>query len=211
MAAGRSSQTVCQRPFVLATCACCVALVADHAVADEARDAPSASYDCGTLTLYVLLRLEGRGSDLRDIESCLPPPSPRGFSMKELRDAARPLGLSLAGVRLPGRRRLDRPALVFARRGPHGHYCVVRPVGHTGRLVQVIDALRDPEVLDMSDLAKSPEWTGLALIPSRPNWPARVSWCLVVAGIAGFGIWVIRRRCGALGSKPCLAQQVDGQ
>lgn len=141
------------------------------------------SYDCGAFALYSLLRIEGRAVHPRDLEARLPPPLPGGLSMKRLRDAASSLGLHLTGVRFSGSISLDRPALVFTRRGVHGHYLVLRPVGHTGKLVQVIDSADDPSVVDMADLASAPGWTGLALIPSRPNWPALAGWGLLCAGL----------------------------
>ena len=65
---------------------------------------------------------------------------------------------------------IDRPMLVFLKRGSHGHFVVIRPIGHTGKLVQVIDSARGTEVVDKSDLINSPDWTGLALIPVRTDW-----------------------------------------
>ena len=174
-------------PFV-----CAVLTV--RASTDGMSDSPAADYDCGTLALYTLLRLEGRAIRLRDVDASLPAPPPQGFSMEQLRDAASSFGVSLMGVHLPRQGSPDRPALVFTRHGPHGHFSVVRPIGHTGKLVQTIDALREPDVVDLPDLITSPEWTGLALIPSRPNWPARIGWCLLGGTIAGgLAVWVLPR------------------
>lgn len=158
--------------------------VAARVFADDATDPPPQAYDCGTLALYTLFHLEGQRVGLRDLEAALPAPPHSGFSMKQLRDAARSLGVHLAAVHLPKTGPWDRPALVFTRRGPHGHFLVVRPIGHTGKMVQLIDSLGDPDVLDISDIVKSPEWTGLALIPSRATWPARIGWALLSGAIA---------------------------
>jgi hypothetical protein len=143
---------------------------------EEAPDRTAALYDCGTQALYTLLQLEGRPTDLRRLESHLPVPTPRGYSMGQLRDAAGFCGLELIGVRLRGGARApDRPALAFLKRGPHGHFVVIRPVGHTGKLVQVIDPSGPIDVTDAANLYASREWTGLALIPARPNWSVRAT------------------------------------
>ena len=127
-------------------------------------------FDCGTLSLYTLMRIEGKATDLHQISSRLPTPPANGFSMRELRDAARGLGFDLRGVRLHDDGRFgDEPALVFLNRSPHGHFVVVRPVGHTGKIVQVFDSVRSPVTAEIDDLRRSPEWTGLALVPARPN------------------------------------------
>jgi ABC-type bacteriocin/lantibiotic exporter with double-glycine peptidase domain len=142
--------------------------------ADESVPSATATYDCGTLALYNLLRLEGHPTDLATLESRLSSPSPRGHSMQQLRDAARSFGLDLIGVRLSKRHgSLDRPALVFLKEGHHGHFLVIRPIGQTGKLIQMLDSNRMPDVVDAADLFASPRWTGLALIPDRPNWSMR--------------------------------------
>lgn len=130
----------------------------------------SGTFDCGTLSLYTLLRLAGKPTDLARISSHLPKPSSAGPSMQELRDAARDLGLELTGVKLPdsGRFEVDH-AIVHLDRGDHGHFVVVRPVGHTGKVVQVFDSVRDPIAVEIDDLRKTPDWTGLALVPIRRN------------------------------------------
>lgn len=173
--------------------------------AEGPSGAGPANYDCGTLALYTLLRLEGRATRLVDVGTSLHPRPAPGSSMRELRDAAASLGVRLTGIRLPPDGRLDRPAIVFTRRGGHGHFFVLRPVGHTGELVQVLDALQDPDVTDMPNLVNSPGWTGLALIPSRPRWPVRLGWSLLgIAIICSLGLLFAarrsRRRAGLAGS-----------
>ncbi len=90
--------------------------------------------------------------------------------MADLRDAARAHGLVLTGVTL---RRdgaaPDRPALVFMKREGHGHFLIIRPVGHSGRLVQIIDTIGDPSITDAAELYATPQWTGIALVPTRHN------------------------------------------
>lgn len=142
---------------------------------EEHPSASSATSDCGTQALYVLLRLEGRSVEPARLGAILPPPRPDGHSMKELRDAARVVRLDLAGVRIRRSDRApDRPILALVHDGPHGHFIVVRPIGHTGRLVQVIDGIRPPRVVNAAVLYASPGWTGLALIPHRPIGLARI-------------------------------------
>jgi hypothetical protein len=138
--------------------------------ADFRPPAEIRTYDCGTIALHTLLVIEGRSLGVDELRARMPPLALRGRSIAELRDAARATGLQLVGVSLAkGTRAPDRPALVFFRRGEHGHFAVIRPVGHSGKLIQVIDIAEAPTVMDASDLYASPEWTGLALIPRRPN------------------------------------------
>lgn len=147
----------------------------------ELRDAP---YDCGTKAIYFVLQFEGRSVDPDRIVAVLNESSPsvvgnsspQGRSMEDLRDAAARLGLVLDGVRwLRGGPTPDRPVIAFLDRKPHGHFIAVRPVGHSGKLVQVFDGESPPEVIDASRLTASSEWTGLILTPHRPNWSARLA------------------------------------
>lgn len=137
---------------------------------------------CGTLSLYVLCRLEGRKVDLTTVAARLPEDVRAGHSLAEIRDAAAECGLRLRGVRLrPSDWPLDRPALVHLDRHSSGHFVVIRPVGQSGRLAQVIDGRHRVEVLDFERLVSSPEWTGLALIPGRPNWAGGAGVALAIA------------------------------
>jgi hypothetical protein len=152
-------------------------------------------YDCGIQSLYTLLRLEGVNVTLDRLERSLPAPSPTGYSLAELRDAASTCGLKLIGARLkPDAQAIDRPILAFLQRGKHGHFIVLRPAGHTGTLAQVLDMGSDPEMIDKATIFKSPEWTGLALLPARPNWPARIAGA---SGLGGISIvlspWIVKR------------------
>lgn len=180
------------RAFVaLATLAVAVGVRAEEV------DSESAIYDCGTRSLYAILRLEGRSCDLTALSASLPSPAPLdGYSLLQLREAARRCGLDSMGVALKrSESACDRPILAYVKRNGHGHFLVVRPVGHTGRLVQVIDGYRPPEVLDAADLYASPEWTGLALIPTRPNWPAWIAATVAAAGVLALAAtWPFRRR-----------------
>jgi hypothetical protein len=150
--------------------------------------------DCGTLALYSLLQIEGFPASLNVISSQLPPYRPAGYSMNELRIAARSLGLVLDGAFL-GRSAdpIDRPMLAFLKVDSKGHFLVIRPAGHTGKLVQVIDSNQPPRVMEKVDLVASEQWTGLVLAPRRTSW-----WTVGIASLppllmGGFLIAVLRR------------------
>lgn len=139
-----------------------------HAQAAAPASTNDSHYDCGTLALYHLLQLEGLPIELPTIESRLPVMPPAGYSMKELRDAAGACGLQLSGLRLKDpSRELDRPMIAFLQ---PGHYLVVRPVGHTGKLIQVLNGTEDSTILDKGILFARPEWTGLVLAPRRRSF-----------------------------------------
>ncbi len=91
-------------------------------------------------------------------------------------------------------RAIDRPMLVFLNRGEHGHFLVLRPVGTTGKLVQVVDSVNPPAVIDKTALFAAKSWTGLALIPDEPrSWvlPARIAAAVVL--VLGFLIFFVRK------------------
>jgi hypothetical protein len=61
-----------------------------EAQSDEQTSPAREVYDCGTLSLYYLLRLEGRSVELPQLESVLPRNAgASGYNMEQLRDAAR--------------------------------------------------------------------------------------------------------------------------
>jgi Peptidase C39 family len=166
------------RPFVI--------VLAFDAAASAGNDKPpvlpkvpeksgDSGFSCGTLALAAMLRLEGRPADIDRVRSLLP--DRPAHSLSELRDAGLALGLKLRGVHLSRRDwPLDRPALVHLDRNDSGHFVVIRPVGNTGLLVQMIDSVHGVEVMDVKDLFASGQWTGAALVPSRSvDWvPARL-------------------------------------
>ena len=173
-----------------------IVLTANGLIRAQADPDPSLrEYDCGTLALYNLLRLEGRSTDLATIERHLPVTNGGRYSLKDLRDAARVSGLNLDGVQLAKSDKAPTQlALVHLDRKPDGHFLLVRPVGFTGKLVQVIDSTQEPFVLDAANLYASPEWTGLALVPSRPNWPVRaVGLVSIAAGLTLVVVGLLRK------------------
>jgi len=132
---------------------------------------PSTGPDCGWASLYSLLRLEGHSVTVSDIKRNLPPPDDDGYSMLELLEAASRCGLNLNGVRLVGNDQvIDRPMILFFDQKPHGHFLVARPVGHSGKLVQVLELGSPPDVLDQAQLLGSEQWTGLALVPASSKF-----------------------------------------
>ena len=145
------------------------------------------SWDCGAVALYHLLHLTGRSADLNELRSVTRTPGAEGHSFRELRQAARHFGLPLVAVVLPKRRSaIQGPVLLFVKMGREGHYLVVRPVGHTGHLVQVLDGARPPDVIDVERLFDSPSWTGLALVPRGSNHLAMAAGGLGLACLAAF-------------------------
>jgi ABC-type bacteriocin/lantibiotic exporter with double-glycine peptidase domain len=161
-------------------------------------DEPGASdsVDCGPSALYNLSRLLGRPLELDAIRSRLPSTRRGNFSMEELQKSALACGLRLRGVLLAKseERAIDRPMLVFLNRGEHGHFLVLRPVGTTGKLVQVVDSVNPPAVIDKTALFAAKSWTGLALIPDEPrSWvlPARIAAAVVL--VLGFLIFFVRK------------------
>jgi len=156
---------------------------------------PPDAVDCGAKCLYVMLNLEGRPTGLDAILGRLPLAGPEGHSLLQLRETAHDLGLNLAGFRRPAPGLApDRPLIALIRRGGAGHFVVVRPVGHTGRLVQVIDPEAQTDIIDEDQLTRSPEWTGLGLERKRFG---RLPWLFGgIASVAAF-LGLLARKGGA--------------
>lgn len=153
--------------------------------------------DCGVNALFLLLQFEGRPVTWDRLEAALPARHPDGYSMAELADAATSLGLGLEGVRfVQGDRALDRPAIAFIKDSRGGHFLVLRPVGTTGTMVQVIDPPHVPQIMDYERLFESRAWTGRILLPREP-WLARHAVPIVLAALCvplvSFIVWHQRR------------------
>jgi ABC-type bacteriocin/lantibiotic exporter with double-glycine peptidase domain len=167
-------------------------------VALGAEPTPNADHwDCGTVALYHLLRLEGRSVDPDRLREALGASGPEAHSFRQLISAGRRFGLTLDAVVLPKQRpSIDGPTLIFLKSGPEGHFVVVRPIGHTGLLWQVIDGERIPAVADAQRLFRSQSWTGLALVPRRKNYlllfAVGVVFCCAIA--LAIVAWYRRRR-----------------
>jgi hypothetical protein len=158
---------------------------------------PETKLDCGVNALFILLQVEGRPVTLDRLEAALPPQHPDGYSMAELADAARSLGLRVEGVRfVKGDRALDRAAIAFIKDSKGGHFLVLRPVGTTSTMVQVIDPPHAPQITDYDRLFESRVWTGRILLPRDP-WPVRHALPLVLASLCvplvSLAVWQQRR------------------
>jgi hypothetical protein len=151
--------------------------------------------DCGINALFMLLRLEGVPSTLDRIRSTLPLRNPAGYSMTELAIAARSLGVDVEGVRfVKGDKPLTHAAIAFLKVGNEGHFAVLRPVGTTGTMVQVIDPPSHPWIADYDRLFAAKQWTGRIIVAQGPRI-ARKGPLIVVAlaGICLIAIAVYRR------------------
>jgi len=141
---------------------------------------------CGELALLGLMTIEG----IKIPDRMSPLPDTYGeLSMLELEELARSSRLKLVSVHLRSTGSIDRPMILFVRREGHGHYLLARPVGRSGRKVQLIDSDGGSRIVDRGDLGRSPDWTGHALVvDSRTNlafiWLAVGLACL--AGTAGW-------------------------
>jgi hypothetical protein len=159
-----------------------------------AERAPTAKTDCGVHALYVLLHLKGHPVSIDRLEEVLPPRREDGYSMAELSAAADSLGLYLEGVRFArGDKPLDHPAIAFLQDARGGHFTVLRPVGTTGSMVQVIDPPHAPWITDYDRLFDARPWTGRVLMP-RERWPVRRTLSLLLAGLTGVLFLALRRR-----------------
>lgn len=172
-----------------------LALVAASIVAAAQDSAAPEPWDCGAKSLYHLLRLENRPAELDRLLGLLGPSTSEGRSFLTLRRAARACGLTLNAVAIPkSETRLAGPALAFIKGEKEGHFLVVRPVGHTGRLVQVLDGDLDPIVIDAEALFASRGWTGLVLTPRRANWLAILAGALGLLSTGALAARLIAQR-----------------
>ncbi len=171
----------------------CIAIVfALTASGGAAGSTPTITLDCGENALFVLLNMEGRPVDLDELERALPPRRKEGYSMAELAACSAALGLPLDGVRFDkGDGALTRPAIAFFKSAQGGHFAVLRPVGTTGTMVQVIDPSRASQIVDYTQILSAKSWTGRILI-ARDAWVAqnKIPLLIALAGcillVAGF-------------------------
>lgn len=149
----------------------------------------STDRDCGSNALFVLLHLEGRGASLQELDDILPTRHPKGYSLEELARSSKRLGLELEGQQL--RRRdlpLKRPAIAFSQSPSGGHFSVLRPIGTTGTMAQVIDPPHPTRIVDYSELMRMPSWTGRILVVADPWW--KRYGLGIACGIAGAAILI---------------------
>ena len=125
---------------------------------------------CGVYALAFLLDFEDRTTEFQTLKDALPSPGTAGHSLLELRSAALRFGSRLEGVRLDRTERsLNRPMILHLERRSRGHFVTVIPVGHTGNLVQVLDPVEMPRVMDKDEFLSQYGWSGFALRSSR-SW-----------------------------------------
>jgi|GEM_PF-6261486 len=162
------------------------------------------SMSCGPVALTTLLHLEGRRVASNSVNAQFPD-RPR-HSMAELRQVAHRFGMELRGVRLDESNwPLDRPALVLFERRGSGHFAILRSVGHSNKLAQVIDPNHEVSVLDVERIFASPSWTGAALIPTRPrDLQARYIFALCIGLILLMALSVIKGRGRVIGNRDTL-------
>ena len=162
-------------------CSCGMLILALTTSGGAAERAATTTLDCGANALFVLFRLEGRPVALTQLERALPPRRTEGHSMAELASAAAALGLPLDGARFgKGDEVLTRPAIAFFKSAEGGHFAVLRPVGTTGTMVQVIDPPHVPRFADYENLFAARSWTGRVLI-RRDHWAVRNVLPLILA------------------------------
>jgi len=149
---------------------------------------------CGARSLYLLARIYGSEATFEDVlEALSDAPDPGGYSMLELRRAARQLGLRLEGVQVKDAVTIDQPMIVFVNDRGHGHFMVLRPAGHTGRIVQVLDPSTWTVLRDREAVEASASWTGFALAPADP-WRSVRRLAGLALGLTGGGLLFVHVR-----------------
>ena len=144
----------------------------------------------------MLLRLAGRDVSLAEIKEALPLRNDKGYSLAELQTAAGQFGLGLTGIRLDERDLpLSHPAIAFLYTAGEGHFIVLRPVGRTGKVVQVIDPPSAPAILDYQKLLSSSGWTGRMLVrQSASEWFFSRIWLIIPLLMVLALAYLVRRR-----------------
>jgi len=152
----------------------------------------AAKVDCGVNALYILMALEGRAVTLDQLTEALPPRHPEGYSMAELSTAAASFGLGLDGIQFSkGDKALSHPAITFLKDGRGGHFAVLRPVGATGTMAQILDPPGVPWIGDYERIMSTKAWTGRVLL-SRDPWLSRTALPFVLAS-AGLAVLALSR------------------
>jgi hypothetical protein len=82
---------------------------------------------------------------------------------------------------------------VFLKDGKGGHFAVLRPVGTTGTMVQVLDPPNAPWIGDCTQVMSTKAWTGRVLI-ARDPWPYRhvLAAALASAGLSALALSRVR-------------------
>lgn len=154
----------------------------------------SAKADCGAQAVYLLLSLHHKPVVIEDVISSFVDEDSAGHSMLELAQASSRLGLPVVGKRYqPGQTFPDRPVIAYLRLRDAGHFFVIRPVGATGTLVQILDPPHEPVIMELSELVKRDFWTGALLVPEKGFLSHWFVFTLAICGsLTGLGL-VVRR------------------
>ena len=155
---------------------------------DEITNVAQPSSDekqCGVNALYIVAKLYDIPCDLESLSTQFPPGNPEGYSMQDVQTAASKIGIRLEGVKCNKEAfPQNKIAIVRVTHEQSGHFIVVRPIGTTGKMVQVLDPLAEPYVIDVERLTNSEGWTGHLLVynPLSPYW--------MLAGLCAFATMV---------------------
>lgn len=142
--------------------------------------------DCGVMSTYYLLNLNGISLTAYDIDRTLPIRTVKGRSLHDIYTFLRKQNLTVSAVQLPPHKTvLDRTMLLFFDHGSSGHYITVRPIGHKDQLVQVLDGFNPPEVTTLAELETRPGWTGIGLACKRSPWVNHATLVSVVLFLTG--------------------------
>ncbi|MDX2036967.1 MAG: cysteine peptidase family C39 domain-containing protein [Isosphaeraceae bacterium] len=139
------------------------------------------SLPCGLSSLYFLGKFYGKEISLDDLRAHLRTDSDGNCSFRDMIEAGRRTGLELVAYRLRPTDPIDRPMIVALEHGHGGHFVAVHPVGHTGKLVQVLDYPEDPSLLDESVFRSSHRWTGIVLVPKSPR--VLIAYAVILLGV----------------------------
>lgn len=173
------------------------------ATAMVAAPEETGEFDRAVNAFCLLGALRERPITPTELKAILPARHRLGYSMEDLLNAGARLGLPLEPLRLPpGARAPDRPMIVYLKDIPTGHFAVIRPVGITGKMIQVLDPPHAPRITDFSAYSSTLAWTGRALAPRRFAWSP---WLLgvSVAGLSlGAAVGLRSRRSGRRRPEP---------
>ncbi len=154
------------------------------------QSAQLAEDSCGPVSLYLFLRLNGLKVSYDDVVAGFGSHHKIGATLADMKQAAGNCGLAVECVRVRALPDVRRSIIAYLNPGDRtnaGHYIVVRPIGETGTMVQVISPPSMPRARDRSDLCADPAWTGIVIVPA--NRTSRVPSVLVgviaVGGVLG--------------------------
>lgn len=170
-------------------------LVVLHGEPVHATEETSAS--CGLGALYCLLRAEGKSCTLLDVAAVLPHQTAEGYSLLEIQEGARLLGLSLKGIQTSSANAAPRKrAMVYLSNREFGHFIVIEPVGKSGKLVQVIDPVGLTYVVAYAELKHRKDWTGKMLLVAPWDLASTQGAAIVMfcVSLAFFALWCRRAK-----------------